>query len=127
MVYTSPMPWQRARERLNEMSDMPAVVGGRDESIPVGDRMLPHAIKLADGSLQILRTRPVVVDHSNRELDESDHAWQYSQILLRYRWKNESEDLGLLSRDPQACEAFYTSHRGHIEAVKEGCRNMIVN
>ena len=129
MMYTSPMPWQilRARERVNEMSDKAAVVGGEDQNIPVGDRMLPHTIELADGTLQILRTRPVVVDHSNRELGDSDHGWQYSQILLSYKWRNESEDLGILCSDPQACEAFYNLHREHIEAVKEGCRNLIMN
>ena len=129
MMYTSPLPRQmsRARERLNEMSNVVAVVGGEDQDIPDRDRLLPHTIELDDGFLQILRTRPVVVDHSNREVDECDHNWQYSQIVLRYRWRNEIEDFGLLSRDPRACKAFYASHRGHIEAVKESCRNLIAN
>lgn len=116
-----------ATNKLGHLSDkMHAVVGGQDSNIPKADRMLPVAFRATDGTLRVLRTKPVVVD-TTRFTSANEHNRLYSDLLLFKPWFDEQEDLGIACGDFAVCSDIYEANIEQINAVKEGCKNFFLD
>ena len=129
MCYRVPKKTQEianARKKLGQFSDtMYAVVGGENMNIPKANRMLPISFQATDGTLRILRMKPVVVD-TTRFLDSNVHNRQYAELLLLVPWFDEVEELGMACQDSDTCTMIHAAHIDEIRTVKDGCKSFIL-
>ena len=115
-----------ATNKLGLYSDkMYALVGGQDSNIPVANRMLPLSFRATDGSILVLRTKPVVVD-TTKFPSENVHNHQYTDLLLYRPWYDELENLGAACQDFATCSIIHDTHIDQIKAVKEQCRSFLI-
>ena len=111
-----------ATNKMGLLSDkMYAVVGLQNRNIPKEDRMLPVAFRATDGTLRLLRTKPVVVDTTRFPI-ANKHNRQYADLLLFKPWNNEQEELGTACEDFVTCSEMHAAHIDQISSVKEGCK-----
>ena len=87
MCYRNPRASEmdNAREKIGCFSDtMFAVVGGKDRDIPKANRMLPLSFQATDGTLRVLRKKPVVVDSTKfPTVNQHNQLSGYIQQLLQ--------------------------------------------
>ena len=78
------------------------------------DELLPKFIRLSSGKFMVLRLRPIILRiHSSKKKEA--HESIYSELLLYYPWRSESE---LMEADEKACEALYLDNERTIEINK---------
>ena len=129
MCYRNPRASEmdNARERIGLFSDsMFAVVGGKDRDIPKANRMLPLSFQATDGTLRVLRKKPVVVD-STKFPTVNQHNQLYAELLLYKPWFDEQDDLSIACANFAACSMMHATCSDQIKSVKQGCRNLLLD
>ena len=117
---------ESARNRMGLFSEsMYALVGGTEGTIPVNERMLPLAFEATDGTLRILRQKLVVVDTTKFQ-ESNVHNTQYAELLMLTPWFDENDELGSACRSKYFCSVMHTHYAEQINAVKEGCRSLLL-
>ena len=117
---------QSATEKLGLFSTtMYAVIGGPHQNVPQHNRMLPLAFQATDGTLRVLRQKPVVVD-STKFAATNEHNRKYAELLMFRPWFKENEELGSASIDIETCNRMHSTYEYQIDAVREGCRRFLL-
>ena len=117
---------QAARDKLGRFSEtMFAAVGGMNQNLTAAQRMLPLAFEATDGTLRVLRQKPVVVDTTSFPASKK-HNHQYAEILMFRPWFDEIDELGLACRDMNTCSVMHLRYADEIASVKEKCKRMLL-
>ena len=104
---------------------MYAVAGGQESAIPMAERMLPLAFEATDGTLRVLRQKPVVVD-TTKFSEANIHNIQYAELLMLMPWFDENDELGSACRNKYFCSIMHSHYADQLNAVKEGCRILLL-
>ena len=79
--------------------------------------ILPPRIKLTKGlGYMKKRKEPAILRYHKQREDKNPHEHMYSQLLLWYNWRSESE---LFENDYEKCEQILQSCAEHIRQVQE--------
>ena len=117
---------QSATQKLGVFSTtMYAVVGDQDQNLPQHHRMLPLAFRATDGTLRVLRQKPVIVDSTKFE-ESNEHNHKYAELLMFRPWFSENDELGPASLDIETCSRMHSTFQDQINAVREGCKSLLL-